>query len=66
MKILIIYYSGKHTKNTEKIANIFKNEIDCDLLEFNEKLNQQLISNYDIVGFGSGIYAGSFKRSFKK
>ncbi len=57
MKILIIYCS-EYRKNTEKIANIFKEKADCDLINVKNFKNINLES-YNLIGFGSGVYKES-------
>lgn len=54
MKVLIIYCS-EYRKHTEKIAQFFANTIDCDIVNIKKSENPN-IENYDIVGFGSGVY----------
>lgn len=57
MKVLIIYCSD-YKNNTEKIAKIFAEKVDCDLI--NIKDNRDIkIENYDLIGFGSGVYRES-------
>lgn len=56
MKTLIIYYSF-YKKNTEKIANVFANRIDCDLIHLELDSDLKIdIEKYNLIGFGSGIY----------
>ncbi len=54
MKSLIVYHSAYHN-NTEKIARAFASKINADLLSLkdSEKIK---IDNYDLIGFGSGVY----------
>ncbi len=54
MKSLIIYYSN-YNSNTEKIAKIFADSIDAELVNLKESININ-IDNYDLIGFGSGVY----------
>ena len=56
MKVLITYNSV-HRGNTEKIANAMANAIHADLMKFDE-VDGYNILDYDIIGFGSGIYYG--------
>lgn len=56
MKCLIIYYSY-YRNHTEKIAKLFQNRIDCDLIHLNKNSDLDIdIEDYDLIGFGSGIY----------
>ena len=61
MKSLIIYYS-KHNNNTEKIARTMAEELDAELLKVEDCTGINLL-NYDIIGFGSGIYMSNFHKS---
>jgi len=54
MKSLVIVYSYHH-KNTEKIANVFAKVLDAQIKKPKE-LKPKEIQEYDLVGFGSGIY----------
>jgi flavodoxin len=53
-KVLIIYFSFHH-KNTEKIAKVMAGVLGAELVEVN-KAKPENILNYDLVGFGSGVY----------
>ncbi|MEJ2249138.1 MAG: flavodoxin family protein [Candidatus Lokiarchaeota archaeon] len=61
MKILILFYS--HTGNTEKVAQTIKESLIDEYANINvetkkiEKLENLDLSKYDLVFFGSGIYA---------
>lgn len=57
MKTLIIYWS-KYNKNTEKIAQLFADYMDCDLIDINNA-NDINIENYNLIGIGSGVYKES-------
>lgn len=54
MKVLITYNSV-HRGNTEKIANAMASAIGADLLKYDE-VEGYNIRDYDLIGFGSGIY----------
>lgn len=56
MKTLIIYVSIHHG-NTEKIARAIGEVLKADLAKPAE-VNAEVISRYDLIGFGSGIYFG--------
>ena len=58
MKTLIIYISIHHG-NTEKIAKAMAKVLDAKLVKPNE-VNINEISDYDLVGFGSGIYSWKY------
>jgi flavodoxin len=53
--ILIISYSYHH-RNTEKIAKVFAKILNAEIANPNE-IDLQEIKNYEILGFGSGIYS---------
>ncbi len=55
MKTLIIYNSI-HNGNTEKIAKAIAKILKAKLAKPNE-LNIKELTKYDLIGFGSGIYA---------
>lgn len=57
MKVLIIY-SSSYKGNTEKIAKIFSEKADCDLVNIKDK-KQLALEKYDLIGFGSGVYKES-------
>jgi flavodoxin len=56
METLIIYISVHHG-NTEKIAKVMANTLDATLLEV-KQANASMLEQYDLIGFGSGIYFG--------
>lgn len=53
MKALIVYYS-KYKGHTKMIAEAMAGVIEADLIKAEEFNND--ISDYDVVGFGSGVY----------
>jgi flavodoxin len=61
MKTLIIYISVHHG-NTEKIAKAMANTVDAALLEV-KQANASMLEQYDLIGFGSGIYFGKHHES---
>lgn len=67
MKTLILYYSG-YKFNTEKISRIFKREIKADLINLKDKKNKIDfdIDDYDLIGFGSGVYKEDLARHIYK
>ncbi|MCM8787471.1 MAG: flavodoxin family protein [Candidatus Omnitrophica bacterium] len=60
MKALIIYHS-EHNKNTELIAQIIAKELPARLVKI-EDVRVFELHNYDILGFGSGIYFSKHHR----
>ena len=53
-KVLIVYFSFHHL-NTKKIAETMGEELEARVLEV-EQAKKENILDYDLVGFGSGIY----------
>jgi flavodoxin len=64
MKALILYKSIHH-KNTEKIAKAIAEELNADIYDI-DKVSPDIIKNYDLIGFGSGIYFGKHHKSLFK
>ena len=56
MKTLIIYVSVHHG-NTAKIAETIGEVLGAELTEA-EAVDERSLSEYDLIGFGSGIYFG--------
>lgn len=61
MKTAIIYVSIHHG-NTEKIAKEIANILDAKLLRA-EEANPKSLSEFDLLGFGSGIYYGKHHKN---
>jgi flavodoxin len=61
MKALIIYISVHHG-NTEKVARVMANILDADLLQV-KQVDGSMLEQYDLIGFGSGIYFGKHHKS---
>ncbi len=60
MKSLIIYHST-YKNNTEKIAKVFASKINADLICLKNS-REVRIDNYDLIGFGSGVYKESMSQ----
>src|SRR5665647_1985738 len=60
MKTFIVCFSYHH-KNTEKIASVFAKTLDAEV-KMPGEVSPQGFSEYDLVGFGSGI---SFGKHYK-
>jgi flavodoxin len=60
MTTLIVCLSYHH-KNTEKIASVFAKTLDAEV-KMPGEVDPQALSEYDLVGFGSGI---SFGKHYK-
>jgi flavodoxin len=61
MKTLIICFSYHH-KNTAKIALVFASALNAEIKTPSE-VNPNGLSEYDLIGFGSGIYFGKHHKS---
>lgn len=64
MKIAIAYYS-QHHGNTKKLLDAIKELGDINLIDVTECKNENL-TDYDIIGFASGIYFGKFSEAVMK
>ena len=61
MKVLIVYESV-HRGNTEKIAKVIGEQMGGDVFRVDD-IDVSILSDYDILGFGSGIYYGRHHKS---
>ena len=61
MKSLVVVFSYHH-KNTEKIANVIANVLGAPV-KTPQQVNPDEIREYDLAGFGSGIYGATFDAS---
>jgi flavodoxin len=61
MKTLIVYVSVHHG-NTEKVAKAMANILEAELLRV-EQVDVNMLQQYDLIGFGSGIYFGKHHKS---
>jgi flavodoxin len=61
MKTLIVYISVHHG-NTQKIVKAMASVLNADLLRV-EQADVNMLAEYDLIGFGSGIYFGRHHRS---
>jgi flavodoxin len=62
MKSLIILFSYHHN-NTEKVANVISKTLGAEIKTPQQvNLNPDSLSEYDLVGFGSGIYFGKIHK----
>ncbi|WP_077368770.1 flavodoxin family protein [Anaerosalibacter sp. Marseille-P3206] len=61
MKTLIIYASIHHG-NTEKIGRAMAETLNADIINVTDVSINEL-QNYDLIGFGSGIYGGKFHKT---
>lgn len=61
MKALIIYISVHHG-NTERVAKVMANILDAVLLEV-KQADANMLEQYDLISFGSGIYFGKHHKN---
>ena len=61
MKTLIIYKSIHHM-NTEKVAKVMAEVLGARLAQ-PEEVDPASLADYDLIGFGSGIYAGKHDKA---
>jgi flavodoxin len=64
MNVLIVYKSY-HRMNTEKVASAMAGVMNAALKRV-EEVRPEDLSGYDLIGIGSGIYAGKFHKSLFK
>lgn len=64
MKALIAYVSVEHG-NTEKVARAMAEVLGADIKKA-EDVDPNSLSDYDLIGFGSGIFKGKFHPSLLK
>lgn len=64
MKTAIVYYS-KHHGNTKKVLDYLCRDNDIVLIDAAKVQNVEL-SEYDLIGFASGIYYSKFHKSVLK
>ena len=61
MKTMIIYKSVHHM-NTEKVAKVMAEALGAMLVQ-PEEVDPASLADYDLIGFGSGIYAGKHDKA---
>ena len=61
MKALIIYESTHHG-NTEKIAKVMSEVLNAKMVKTKD-VDTDSLDNYDLIGFGSGIYFGKLHKN---
>lgn len=64
MKAIILYHSYHHG-NTEKIAKVIARVFDTQPVRFDD-LGGRSLQDYDVIGFGSGIYLGGHHKPMVK
>ena len=63
MKSVIIYASTHHG-NTKKVVDAIAKEFDVELVDATQ-VQEKDLSEYDLIGFASGIYAAQFHAQIK-
>jgi len=61
MKSLLVVFSYHHN-NTLKIAEVFAKVLDTQI-RMPQEINPQELQEYDLIGFGSGIYSAKHQES---
>ena len=61
MKSLLVLYSYHH-HNTEKIAKVFAKVLDAEI-KTPQEIKLEELQEYDMIGFGSGIYSAKHDES---
>jgi len=61
MESLLVLYSYHHN-NTQKIANVFTQVLKAQI-KTPKQIKLQELQNYDLLGFGSGIYGAKHHKS---
>jgi len=61
MKSLLVLYSYHH-HNTEKVAKILAKVLDAEI-KWPQEINPEELQDYDLIGFGSGIYSAKHHES---
>jgi len=64
MKSLLVLYSYHHN-NTQKIAKVFTQVLKAQI-KTPKQINLQELQNYNLIGFGSGIYGAKHHKSLLK
>jgi flavodoxin len=59
---VLITYNSVHRGNTKKIAKAMAAAIDADIMKYDE-VDGYNILDYDLIGFGSGIYYGKANKN---
>lgn len=54
LKTMVVYMSISHN-NTEKVAKVLADTLSADLKKA-DQIDPSSLSDYDLIGFGSGIY----------
>ncbi len=65
MKKIAIIYASFHKGNTKKVAYEIAKEINADIFSVKDARDKDF-SEYDILGFASGIYYGKIHKSINK
>ncbi|MBL1074546.1 flavodoxin family protein [Nocardia sp. 2] len=64
MKTIIVCTSVSHG-NTRRVADVMAEVLDADVVA-PEQIDAATLADYDLVGFGSGIFLGSFHENLRE
>lgn len=64
MSKAVIIYASTHHGNTKKVVDAIAKEFDVELVDATA-VQQKDLSDYDLIGFASGIYAAQFHQQIK-
>jgi len=62
LKKVLVVYESIHNGNTERMVNLIGDCLDGGVFRVGE-IDKSIIQDYDVIGFGSGIYFGKHHRS---
>ncbi len=60
----VIAYASTHHGNTKKVVEAIAKECDVELVDVTQ-VREKNLSDYDLIGFASGIYAAQFHQQVK-
>ncbi len=64
MSKAVIVYASTHHGNTKKVVDAIAKEFDVETIDATQ-VQEKDLSEYDIIGFASGIYAAQFHQQVK-
>ncbi len=62
---MIIIYQSFHHKNTEKVVNAVAPILNCEAIPLS-KAKPEILADYDVIGFASGVYYAKPHVGFEK
>ncbi len=60
----VIIYASTHHGNTKKVVDAIAKEFDVELVDATQ-VHEKDLTDYDLIGFASGIYAAQFHQQIK-